>query len=47
MAAFSRAPTEEELARMLEHASHVNDPKIALEDLFWSVLNAKEFIFNH
>ena len=23
------------------------DPKAALEDLFWSVLNSREFIFNH
>ena len=45
---FSRLPTETELSQLLEKID--KDPKKVrqdLEDVFWALLNAKEFIFNH
>lgn len=56
--ALSREPTESERGRltkaMASATSGLTDPKEvavarrqAIEDLFWSVLTAKEFLFNH
>lgn len=47
LAAFSRQPTEEELATLVAHVESQEDRKLALEDVYWSVLNSKEFVFNH
>jgi hypothetical protein len=47
--ALSRLPTDRELSRLkalLEEASRENRRE-ALEDLFWSVLTSREFVFNH
>ena len=44
---FARKPAEKELAKL---ESFFKDPKKeqeVLTDLFWSLLNSKEFIFNH
>lgn len=44
---LGRAPTAAETSRL---KSFVTDPKSAeqtLNDVFWSLLNAKEFVFNH
>ena len=45
---FSRQPTDAELARFNEaiEAEPQNKQQF-LEDVFWAVLNSKEFIFNH
>jgi len=43
----SRPPTESELARLLPIVNHAADKREALEDVFWSLLNSKEFVFNH
>ncbi len=47
LAAVSRTPTEEEKAKLTEYVDTAEDRRMALEDAFWSVLNSKEFIFNH
>jgi len=45
-AAFSRAPSERETARALEHlAKHGASKRSAFEDIIWAVVNAKEFQF--
>jgi hypothetical protein len=44
---LSRPPTEAERTKLV---SFFNDPKndeAVLADLFWALLNAKEFVFNH
>jgi len=45
-AAFSRAPSERETARALEHlAKHAAGKRSAFEDIIWALVNAKEFQF--
>ncbi len=45
---FGRLPTEVELARFDEAlAAEPQNHQQLLEDVFWAVLNSKEFIFNH
>jgi hypothetical protein len=43
---LSRQPTEQELADLLHLLEGVANPKEPLEDIFWSVLNSREFLFN-
>ena len=45
---FSRAPTDSELSRLEQHwnSTGADKPKI-FTDIFWALLNAKEFMFNH
>lgn len=47
LAAYSRKPTPEELAQVENYYTAAADKKLALEDIMWSVLNSKEFVFNH
>ncbi|MCC6697276.1 MAG: DUF1549 domain-containing protein [Candidatus Hydrogenedentes bacterium] len=47
MAAYSRPPTPEEQAQVEPYLAGAADKRLALEDTFWSVLNSKEFVFNH
>jgi len=47
LAAFSRKPTDEERGEMATYLAGVEDKQSALEDVMWSVVNSKEFIFNH
>jgi hypothetical protein len=46
-AAFSRQPTGEELTQLASYVNGAQDKRAALEDVYWSVLNSKEFVFNH
>jgi len=47
LASVSRPPTEEETARLAAFVEAAPDKTAALQDAFWTVLNSKEFIFNH
>lgn len=44
---LSRPPTEEELARVERHLHETPDRRAAMQDVFWALLNTKEFILNH
>ncbi len=46
-AALSRPPTQAESQRVLGLIETTENKKQALEDVFWALLNAKEFMFNH
>lgn len=47
---LTREPTDPELSKLLETVSTAkdeNDKKAILEDIFWALLNSKEYLFNH
>src|SRR5262249_31293746 len=44
---FSRKPTSEEAATLAAALEQNKDQTQALEDLFWALLNSREFLFNH
>jgi hypothetical protein len=44
---FSRPPTTEESARLLAFLKEGKSQEQVLTDVFWALLNSKEFIFNH
>ncbi len=44
---LSRKPTEKEAAKLEEFFTPGAKPEQVLDDIFWSLLNAKEFVFNH
>jgi hypothetical protein len=44
---FSRRPTADESVKAVELLEGSMDKRAAVEDLLWSLLNAKEFLFNH
>lgn len=44
---LSRKPTAEEKKSLEEFLKPEENPKAVLEDVFWSLLNSREFLFNH
>ncbi|MHC4877267.1 MAG: DUF1549 domain-containing protein [Planctomycetota bacterium] len=44
---LARKPTDQEMASLEEVVANEQDKKRALEDIFWAVLNSREFVFNH
>ena len=44
---LSRLPTEQEKETLLAQVQATEDKKTMLEDIFWAVLNSREFLFNH
>jgi len=44
---LSRPPTAKERAELARFFTEDAKPEVALTDLFWSLVNSKEFIFNH
>ena len=44
---LSRTPTEEERQQIAAIVAGNEKPKAELEDVFWAVLNSREFLFNH
>ena len=44
---LSRPPLPEELKRLVAVVDEAKDKKQALDDVFWAVMNSREFMFNH
>ena len=44
---LGRKPTSDEAAKLEEFVSADANSEQVLNDIFWSLLNAKEFVFNH
>jgi Protein of unknown function (DUF1553)/Protein of unknown function (DUF1549) len=44
---FSRMPRSDELESVLGYVRSAKDRKSAIEDVLWSLLSSKEFLFNH
>ncbi len=44
---FGRNPTEQELVKLEEHWGVTEEQPKVYADIFWALMNAKEFMFNH
>ncbi len=44
---LSRRPAPQEMEKFQALLASDPDPRPALEDVFWAVLNSREFLFNH
>lgn len=47
LATFSRYPTPQEQTIATNYINGDSEPRKAVEDLLWSLLNSREFLFNH
>ena len=45
--ALARVPTADEMSAVLAYVGGREDRKTAMEDVIWSLINSKEFLFNH
>ena len=44
---LSRQPSADEMTKLKAAIAGEADPVRALEDVFWAVMNSREFMFNH
>jgi hypothetical protein len=44
---LSRKPQAEELARLMTTVTQAENPQAGLDDVFWAIMNSREFLFNH
>lgn len=44
---LSRRPQPAEVERLMAVVTNSENPKQGLEDVFWAILNSREFLFNH
>jgi hypothetical protein len=44
---LTRKPTEAEMQNLLAIVGQAENPQAGLDDVFWAVLNSREFLFNH
>ena len=42
-----RKPTEKEMQELTEMVAQENDKNRILQDMFWALINSREFLFNH
>ena len=47
LTAVSRLPTADEKQKALDHVAKAADRKAGFEDVLWSLINLREFVFNH
>lgn len=47
VACLSRKPSLEELQKLTGLVAAESNPRIAVDDILWAVLNSREFLFNH
>jgi hypothetical protein len=47
LSTVSRFPTEDEVTKALNYVAKASDRKAGFEDVLWSLLNLREFVFNH
>ncbi len=47
LSAFTRHPHERELETTVKYVESQDDKRKALEDVLWTIVNSKEFLFNH
>ncbi len=44
---LSRKPQGEEMQRLMTTVTQAENPQAGLDDVFWAILNSREFLFNH
>ena len=47
IACLSRRPTDEEKTHLIALVTESDNAERELEDVFWALLNSREFLFNH